>query len=345
MSEYKSTSDLNEIARKLQAASSVAIISHARPDGDAAGSILALSRALRVMGKSVDAIFTGQVDPNIRGLAEVGEVRLDTAAPIDSGIDHLLVVDTGSWNQLAPLDVAVRAFGERVIGIDHHARGEEVAATRFVDTTAASTTQVLVRLIDELGIDLRQTAPGGCRTIAEALFVGLATDTGWFQFQNATPAVFALASRLLDTGVDRVGLYRALEENGRPERLVAMGRALASLELLRESRVAVMALSHADFKSTGATTDDAGGVVNIPLEIGCVRMSALLTESQPGITKISFRSKPRPDGRPWVNVSDFAAKFGGGGHVFAAGGRISAATEEARRRVNEAISLLEGIDQ
>lgn len=343
MTAYASTCDIAAIAARLRGANTVAILSHSRPDGDAAGSILALARALRVLGKRVDAVFTGAVDPNILALADAGEARLDTAAPLDPATDVIVVVDTGAFSQLEPLDGIVRQLSARVVGIDHHARGDAVAPDRVVDTSAAATTQIIARLIDELGVDLRRTAPNGTRTIAEALFVGLATDTGWFRFQSADAAVFALASRLLEAGVDRIALYQSLEENARPARLAATAVALASLRSLCGGRVATMALSHADFLATKATSDDATGVVNIPLEVGVIAMSALMTESQPGITKVSFRSKPRTDGRPWVNVSDFAAQFGGGGHALAAGARVKVALPEARAQIEAAIEAIKGL--
>lgn len=343
MSEYRSTCDLGELAQRVKLARSVAVVSHSRPDGDAAGSILAVSRALRLLGTRVDAIFTGAVDPNILALAEAGEVRLDTAGPIDPLVELAIVVDTGSQSQLEPLDVWLRGMGDRVLGIDHHARGEDIARHRVVDTSAASTTQIVTRLMDLLGVDVRSAGPGCRRTIAEALFVGLATDTGWFRYQSADAAVFALASRLLDAGVDRIALYQALEENGRVPRLAATARALASITHHAGGRAILMSLSPADFAATEATSDDVGGVVNIPLEIGSVGLSVLLTETKPGVTKASFRSKSRPDGTPWLNVSDFASKFGGGGHALAAGARFACAIDEARTRVADAIARDEGL--
>ena len=104
MSAYLSTTDLPSIARRLRAASHIAVVSHAKPDGDAAGSILAMTRALRSMGKRVDGIFTGVVDPNIQALAVPGEIQLATVSPPDPAIDLVVLVDTGAWSQVEPLD-------------------------------------------------------------------------------------------------------------------------------------------------------------------------------------------------------------------------------------------------
>ena len=101
----------------------------------------------------------------------------------------------------------------------------DIASDRVVDCSMASATQLVVRLIDELGVPLIAAGATAKFSIAEAIFVGLATDTGWFRFQSADAAVFALASRLLSHGVDKMALYQLLDENGRPVRLAAMARA------------------------------------------------------------------------------------------------------------------------
>jgi len=336
MTGYASTGSIADVARALSTAQRIAIVSHARPDGDAAGSVLALARALRILGKHVDAILTGDIPPEILGLAEDGEVRRDTSGAMPTDIDLAVVVDTGAWNQLEPLDAWIRAMAPRVVGLDHHARGDDVAALRVVDPRAASTTQIVVQVVDALGVDISRAVPGGGRSIAEAAFAGLATDTGWFQFQNAGADAFALASRLIAAGVDRIGLYQALEETGRPQRLAVLARALQSLIYYADGRVAIMSVSHRDFAETTATSDDLGGVVNIPLEVASVGVSVLMTESKPGTTKVSFRSKARAGGAPWLNVSEFAAQFGGGGHIFAAGAKFAVDSATARATIAEA---------
>ena len=343
MSTYLSTTDFPSIARRLRAASHIAVVSHAKPDGDAAGSILAITRALRSMGKRVDGIFTGVVDPNIQALAAPGEIQLATVSPPDPAIDLVVLVDTGAWSQVEPLDVWLKSMAGRIVGLDHHARGDDIASDRVVDCSMASATQLVVRLIDELGVPLIAAGATAKFSIAEAIFVGLATDTGWFRFQSADAAVFALASRLLSHGVDKMALYQLLDENGRPVRLAAMARALSSLTFHLNGRATVMALSHDDFAQTGANSDDVGGLVNVPLTIGSVAMSVVLTETHAGITKASFRSKPAPSGAPSVNVSDFAAQFGGGGHAQAAGAKLMLPLADARRTVELAIGSLTGV--
>lgn len=338
MSDYASTATIAQIAQRIRSAKHIAVVTHARPDGDAAGSVLASVRAIRAVGLRAEGYFCGSVDPNIQSLARSGETIHGNPPAMDADIDLALLVDTGSWNQVEPLDGWLKSMAGRVVALDHHGRGDPIASDRVIDTSAAAATQIVAQLVEALGIDLQKH--GGRHSIAEALFTGLATDTGWFRFQSVTPAVLALASRLLAAGVDHVHLHQLLEENGRPARLGITARALSSITLLREARIALMLLGAADFTATGAGSDDIGGIVNIPLTIGGIEMSCLLSEQSSGVTKCSFRSKPPAEGQPSIDVNAFAAQFGGGGHVQAAGARIAKPLAEARALVESALLAL-----
>ncbi|MSQ89847.1 MAG: bifunctional oligoribonuclease/PAP phosphatase NrnA [Phycisphaerales bacterium] len=340
MSAYCSNSDLPAVAARLRAAKHLTIVSHAKPDGDAAGSVLALARALRSSGKRVDAFFSGVVDPNILALAQPGEVLLAPQTMPSAQSDLVVIVDTGAWSQLEPLQEYLRSMVGRIVGLDHHARGDAIADQRVVDCSMASATQLVVQLIDLLGVPL-VVAGSPCKySIAEALFVGLATDTGWFRFASADGRVFALASRLLECGVDKIALYQLLEENGRPVRLAAMARALSSLSYFLEGRIALMTVSFDDCQNSGAKSEDVGGLVNVPLTIGSIKMSVVLTEAEAGVTKASFRSKNNSEGVAEFDVNSFAARFGGGGHVLAAGAKFNMPLAEARAKLEHEFESL-----
>jgi len=181
---------------------------------------------------------------------------------------------------------------------------------------------------------MRCELTAGVDGVAEALFVGLATDSGWFRYGNAGAEAFKLASRLLERGVDKSRLYQILEETHGPQRLALEARALASLEYFRGGSVAMQSLRMEDFQAAGASVEDLTGLVNTPMTVGPVRVSVLLSQSTPGMTKISFRSKPAPPGggqHDFDDVNELANKFGGGGHVHAAGARISLDLEQARQ--------------
>jgi phosphoesterase RecJ-like protein len=252
----------------------------------------------------------------------------------------VVVLDTGAWSQLEPLEDYLRGRAESVITIDHHERGDAVGSERIVMTGTASCTQVIVPIIDALGVDLSVGGDDdGCFSIAEAILLGLATDTGWFRFESCGPDSMRLAARLLDAGANKNRLIRIIEESDRPQRIEMTARALTSAQFANDDRSVVMCLSARDFEETGARPEELSGLVNSPMSVGSVEVSALLTEVEVGMVKMSFRSKPAisGSGRGFIDVNALAGRFNGGGHVHAAGARLVATLEEARTRVEEAI--------
>ena len=331
--QYTSTASVAEIATKLSSARSILILTHAKPDGDALGTSLALHRGLRQVGVSSSVLLAGPIDPNLGSLKK----DVDTVDRVeDAGLPHDapdlgVVVDTGAWNQLEPFGEWLRARRDQTVGIDHHARGGDVASMRHIDVTCASATQALVPILDALLVDISRDH------IAEALFVGLATDTGWFRFSNAGPKVYELAARLMEAGADKDAIFARIEQNSSKARMDMQGRALMSLRLINDDSIALMHLTPADFAASGARPESLAGIVNMPMEIGSVRASILLVEFDSGLTKVSFRSKPATDSSSFVDVNELAARFGGGGHVHAAGARIPSSIAEAEK------TLLAGI--
>ena len=329
---YASTVNHARLAERLRAAKRPFVTTHFKPDGDALGSVLALGRALRALGAEPDVAIAGPIDRSILGLSAPGEHRhVDRGTLVPGeGCDLAVVLDTGAWSQLEHCRDWLRANPSMVVGVDHHARGDDVAPERIVDAACASCTQALVPVIDELGVPLGPGTRRARRTIAEALFAGLATDTGWFRFSGADDRVFALASRLLACGVDKDALFRMIEQGDAPGRPLLTARALGSLRYACGGRVSVMRLSRADFEATGTRVDDLAGLVNEPMGVAEVEVSVLLVESEPRLAKASFRSKPPAvPGGAYVDVNQVAARFEGGGHVHAAGARIAATLDEA----------------
>ncbi|MCA9290257.1 MAG: DHH family phosphoesterase [Phycisphaerales bacterium] len=337
---YTTTSTLAAVGRRIADARRIAITTHSKVDGDALGSVLALSRALRATGHETDALIMGPVEPNLLALTREIELRaVDVTPPDDApdAYDLVLVVDTGSWSQLAALKPWLVARRDRVIVLDHHPRGDDVSDVRIVDTGAASATMIVAELFETMDLALTPD-------VAEALFMGLATDTGWFRHSNADARAFARAATLLEAGVDKAALYARIESNYQPTRLHLLGRALRSLELHRDDTVAVMSLGLSDFKETGGGFADLPGLVNMPLDIGSVRTSIFLTQTEPGMTKLSFRSKPTPPGAAADAITDvnrLAGHFGGGGHVHAAGARVGGDIESTRKELMHAIRRID----
>ena len=324
---YASTADWAALATRLKAAGSVLLLSHRKPDGDAIGALASAWRILEGVVPVRRVWIVGPADPSLLDVVpEVPMLHAEGGPPEDLEPELVLVLDTGAWTQLEPLDGWIRERRDRVLGIDHHARGDDVAPMRIVDPSAASTTGMLLHLADALGVPIG-------RDLAESLLLGLATDTGWFRHSNADAAAFRVAARLLEAGARKDRLYQMVEETHRPARLALAARALSSLRYARGGEVAIQVLAPEDFRETGGGAEDTVGLVNVPMAVADVRISIMATEPDHGTTKLSFRGKPAEGRWQDAEVNAVAAGYGGGGHRFAAGGRMHASLPEAIDRL------------
>ena len=350
---WTSSSSVEDIAAALSASSvrSVVVVTHAKPDGDAIGSSLSVARALARIGKSVQIWVAGPVPRWAAGVLGNGtpvalrEFAPGAAAkPVDGepvgDADMCVVVDTGSWSQLAELRPWLEGRAASTVLLDHHLNGDvAVAARRVVRPECASATQVVAPLCARLLGLAAAALPGD---VAEPLYLGLATDTGWFRYSSVTPETLRLAADLLQAGVDHTRLYALIEQQDAPSRWALLGRALTSLRLHERGQIATMRLSDRDFIETGATRNDTGGFADMVLTVETVRVSCVLVENprsadQPGkdaLTKISLRSKPGPRA---IDMNQAAQIVGGGGHARAAGAKSSEGLDGAEKVLLEAL--------
>ncbi len=351
---WESNATLESLAEWLRGKRRVVLLTHAKVDGDAFGASLALARALKkadesggsAWGKTVARpCYVGPMPDWCALLANKEEFGWleGGAMPSLGGAespepDALVVVDTGSWSQLKEVEPWVRPRRSMSAIIDHHRKGDgDVADRRVIVPEAAAACQLVAELCRLLL--RRERIEELPKDVATPLYLGLATDTGWFHHSNVTPEVMHLAARLLGAGVDHTWLFETVERQDRPARLRLMSKALNSLELLDHDRVAVMTLTQQDFHDAHATPTDSGGFVDIPLSVARVQVSVLITQmyTSPGgkgpeITKVSFRAKAGT-----VDVNAVAGKLGGGGHVQAAGAKMEMPLEAAKKRIVEAL--------
>ena len=351
-----STASLDELASQLSDSSGpMLVVTHAKPDGDAFGSTVALVGALRQLGKEARGLF---VPPLPRALAMLPGADLadiwNPGDPLPFEPDRLVVVDTGAWSQIGPLRPLLEPLLPRTLVIDHHLSGDIDAPHRWVEGEAAAACEMVAQLIDRLLPDHDAPRPSrdpdvvdfahrtaAQRTIDEALFVGIASDTGWFRFSNARPQTHLLAADLIGRGVDHASLYQRLEQSERPEKLALLTRALQSLTYHADGRAAVMGLTRQDFEDTGALLEDSERLIDFPQMVGRLQVIALATETLDDegqiLTRVSFRSKHAADDSA-VNVAELAGRFGGGGHARAAGAKLSEPLEAVRHRLATALA-------
>jgi phosphoesterase RecJ-like protein len=309
------------------------LTSHIRPDCDALGSELGLAAGLEALSKRdgierhvriVNAQATPAslacLDPTRRiESLEQGVTAADLADR-----EMLIVLDTSAVAQLGAMADVAAGMREKVLVIDHHVSEDDISDRWFKDTAAEATTRIVSEILMRLGVSYTSE-------IATPLFAGLATDTGWFRFPNATGETFRVASRLVDGGADPTKIYRELFEQETLARLHLVGRTLAGAMASHEGKVIVSTVTQEDFKATGAIRSDTEDLVNQTLTVKGTQLAAIAIEQSDGTIKASFRS------RCGVDCSTLAGTFGGGGHKAAAGATLAGPFETALAAVQAAV--------
>ena len=172
----------------------VLITTHAKPDGDAFGSVLALTAALHKAGQRATACLMPPVPAylmHLRG-AELVRIHQDGDTLAEPGL--VVVLDTGAWAQLAPIRPQLERWTDRTLIIDHHLNGDVPATWHYIDVQGAACCEIVAQLLDEMKLPFDPI-------VCEALYVGIASDTGWFRFSNTRPQTHELAARLLEDGM------------------------------------------------------------------------------------------------------------------------------------------------
>jgi len=226
-----SSDDFQKAVKLINDAENMLLTTHTRPDGDACGSVAAISEALTANGKKIQQLILSDMPewysflfsqkPSILGKdITIGQLK----ESINGKFDLIIIVDTNSYSQLSGFDEFLKQQGGSVLVIDHHLTSDALGNVQLVDTTAAAVGLIVLDLFKYAGWQIT-------KTIAKALFVAVATDTGWFRFANTDSRVHRACSELIDLGVKPAPLYHQLYQNFTPARFKLMTAMLNSLEL------------------------------------------------------------------------------------------------------------------
>jgi len=296
-------------------------MTHIRPDGDGLGAQLALADALKAQGMQPRVCIASVLPPRYRFLDPDRKVIEDFRKPLRplDDCNAIVVMDTGTWNQLGDFAEYLKASPLPRVVIDHHRTQDDLGGQAFVDIDAEATGRLSFEIIEALGAPLSPAA-------ANHLFLALAHDTGWFRHSNTTPATFALAERLTTAGANPTALYEKLFETSSLARYRLVGKALERLQTRAGGRIAFTEILLADYPATGAVPGDTEDMIDYPRSIEGVEVALLFIEQADGGTKISFRSRA-------ADVSRLAEALGGGGHKLAAGARVKESLASVRDRV------------
>jgi len=300
------------------------LTTHVRPDGDGIGSMLALAEALEQHGKECDLVIASVFPPRYAFLDPSQRIaRFVPPGDRWRSAEAVLVLDTGTWNQLDTFGPFLRELAVPKAVIDHHQTQDDLGAVRLIDVTAEATGRLTREAIAALGYPLTPS-------VASHLFVAVAMDTGWFRHANTTPATYALASELVQAGARPESLYDELFERNSLPRLKLMGLVLDRLQVTGGGKLAYSEVRHGDYQSTNATPQDTEDLVNFTRSVAGVEVGLLFMEQPRGGVKVSFRSRS-------IDVARLAERFGGGGHRLASGATLHASLDEARARVLDAV--------
>lgn len=317
-----------QASRQVEAARRIVVTSHWRPDGDALGCVVALREVFRALGKQVLAGVPDDV-PGRYGFLGVPESiphlvkdaqRLGEFQP-----DLLVIADTSARGQLEPLLPFLDACPAPRLIVDHHVTHDVPAKVELYDSTAGATGLVLLDWFVAADWPVNHVA-------ANALFVAMATDTGWFRFSSADARMYRAAGRLIEQhDVHPNELYQQLYMQESPGRARLLGAMLGSLEMHADGRLAVCNITQEMFRRTGAQYWETEDLINEPMRIGSVQVTALLIEEPDGKTRMSLRSKDS------INVAAITQIFGGGGHQRAAGARAAESLPATKAKVIAAV--------
>ncbi|HEY8512098.1 MAG TPA: bifunctional oligoribonuclease/PAP phosphatase NrnA [Cyclobacteriaceae bacterium] len=296
------------------------VLMHYKPDADALGSSLALAAWLKKGNHSVTVISPSDYPSFLNWMPGNSDVvifqpgRSDGPARAIAEADLVFCLDFSSLSRINELGEMVRRSSAKTVLIDHHLDPERFADFEEWDSSAASTAELVYRLIVELGGEDKIDC-----CIADCLYAGLMTDTGSFRHNNTTQEVFVTAASLVEKGANPHKVSKLIYDNNTLSRLRLMGYVLSQkLQIVPELKTAYITLSRDELRQYESQTGDTEGLVNYGLSIRDIVLSVLIYERKDGSVKLSFRSIGD------FSVNDFARQhFEGGGHKNAAGGQSS----------------------
>jgi len=295
------------VLRAIRGAERFVLVTHEHPDGDALGSIVAMQAVLRALGKDSVLVIDPQEFPLPQEYRFFALDGLATEPPPDLVDRTAIFLDCGNLER-TPFD-ALR-IAEPLLNIDHHHDNTRFGTVNHVVEDASCTAELIWDLLPDLNVELTPQ-------LAEALYVGLVTDTGRFSYENTSPRAHLMAAELIEAGVDAAALYRQIYEGVPAEKLALLARALSGMTRYDDGRVTVAMLTAADFAASGADASHSEGVIDQIRTVAGTKVAVLIRETSGADARGGHRVSLRATDDE-VDVSAIARAFGGGGHRRAA---------------------------
>jgi bifunctional oligoribonuclease and PAP phosphatase NrnA len=320
----QTSTDLQAVAAALREHDRFLVVTHENPDGDALGSLLATTLALRGLGKDVEMYLGGSGSlPREYAFMQLDGLRRDLPADLEQRV--LVAVDCAKADRIGPDPEPVER-ASLVLDIDHHHDNTRFGDLNLIVADASSTGEVLRDVIRELDIDLTPE-------LAEPLYIALVTDTGRFQYTNTTPKALRLAAELVEAGADVHQVFQQVYESVEFAKLKLLARALDRARVLEGGLIVVSHLLRKDFAEVGAAEAYSEGIIDSLRAVEGAELAALIREPprDDGPTRrVSLRASVDE-----LDVSAIARRFGGGGHRQAAGFSSDASIDEITELIRQ----------
>jgi len=318
---------LQQVLKVLTVRNKFVIASHARPDGDSIGSQLALAFALKHVGKEVLVVNRDPVPTYLQTFPGISDIKV--VKNIVGSFDAAVVLECGS---LARTEIS-GLEQHFVINIDHHVNNTMYGEINWHDESAAACGEMVFDVVKGLSVPLS-------KTIATHIYLAILTDTGSFHYSNVTPRTFEICHQIASVGVSPTALASQVYRQSSIGKLNLTGTLLKNMELVSNSRVAILYVDDQILSETRCAPDDMEGLINLPLTAKDVQAVVLFKKAADKHFRVSLRSKGN------VDVRSVAANHGGGGHHNAAGCLLSMPIDQARTKiVSEIVEAIEVADE
>lgn len=308
--------ELNQAIEMLNSHDNILILAHRNPDGDALGSGYALCRALRSVGKNAEFKYFDKIPKVFLELEACCENT-------DFEPSFVVAVDCADSKILG--DFPDGRYKEKVdLCIDHHSSNTLYAKYTYLDDNAAATSEIILDIARAIGAEIDTLT-------AQAIYIGLSTDTGCFRYSNTTSKTMRMAADMMDAGINAGKLNRILFETKSKSYAALEAMALATLTKHFSEKCAIMHITLEMHEKSGTDETEIHALASLPRQIEDVLVGATIKEAEPGRYKVSIRTNPP------VNASEICQIFGGGGHKRAAGCEIHGTLSEVKKQLLDAI--------
>jgi phosphoesterase RecJ-like protein len=320
-----------EALADLRAARRPIVVTHENPDGDALGSLIAMQGILEAIGSECEMFIDARDLPLPQEYSFFPLRNLICEPPADFRERTIVFLDCGNLARNPAQEFG--AEGVHIVNIDHHHDNTRFGTVNLVDPGASCTAEIVWRLMHALGVTPTQT-------VADALYVGLITDTGRFMYENTGREAHLMAADLIDAGVDVNDLYRRVYEDVPYGKLALLARGLSNIERYDDGRLTMSALTVSDFNDSQAEESYSEGLIDHLRAVEGTELAALVRDrigdGVGGERKVSLRSNTG-----MIDVSEIARAQGGGGHRQAAGFSTALSHDELVAFLREQLALQE----